>query len=69
MRLPAKQVPHSSIVGGGLTLCDRTGRARFIVNFMGTDAGIRAGVPYCYVEVHQDWGRVMGERIELEGAA
>lgn len=42
MRLTAKEVKHSSIVGGGLTLCDETGRARFIVNFMGTDAGIRA---------------------------
>lgn len=41
MRLHATNVPHSSIVGGGLCLCDRTGRARFIVNFMGTDAGIR----------------------------
>lgn len=41
MRLTAKQVPHSSVVGGGLTLCDANGRARFIVNFMGTTAGIR----------------------------
>lgn len=40
MKLIARQVKHSSIVGGGLTLCDGTGRARFIVNFMGTDAGI-----------------------------
>lgn len=41
MRLTAKPVPHSGIVGGGLMLCDATGRARFIVNFMGTTEGIR----------------------------
>lgn len=41
MRLSAKQIRHSSIVGGGLTLYDENGAARFIVNFMGTTAGIR----------------------------
>lgn len=40
MKLKAKALPHSSIVGGGLTLCDDAGRARFIVNFMGTTEGI-----------------------------
>lgn len=41
MRLTAKQVAHSSVVGGGLMLCDEKGAARFIVNFMGTTDGIR----------------------------
>jgi hypothetical protein len=40
MRLKAKVTPYSSIVGGGLTLLDEQGRARFIVNFMGTTEGI-----------------------------
>lgn len=40
MKLMAKTVPHSSVVGGGLMLCDEAGRARFIVNFMGTTEGI-----------------------------
>lgn len=36
-------VPYSSIVGGGLQLIDKaTGRAKFIVNFMGTTEGITA---------------------------
>ena len=40
MKLTCKDIPYSSIVGGGLTLVDDDGRARFIVNFMGTTAGI-----------------------------
>lgn len=40
MKLKAKLVPYSSIVGGGLTLTDDAGRAAFIVNFIGTTAGI-----------------------------
>lgn len=40
MRLSAQTVPYSSVVGGGLMLCDPTGRARFVVNFMGTTEGI-----------------------------
>jgi hypothetical protein len=35
VRLTAKEVKHSNVVGGGLMLCDATGRARFIVNFIG----------------------------------
>ena len=42
MRLRAREVKHSSIVGGGLMLLDETGAARFVVNFMGTTAGITA---------------------------
>lgn len=34
---------------------------------------VRAGVAYCYVEVHHDWGRLVGagkdERVELEVVA
>lgn len=41
MKLSASKVRHSSVVGGGLMLCDEKGRARFIVNFMGTTEGIR----------------------------
>jgi hypothetical protein len=40
MKLTAKTIPYSSIVGGGLMLCDQTGRARFIVSFRGTTEGI-----------------------------
>jgi hypothetical protein len=40
MRLFAKPVPHSNIVGGGLMLCSSNGQAHFIVNFMGAAAGI-----------------------------
>lgn len=42
MRLRAKEVKHSSVVGGGLMLLDEAGAARFIVSFMGTTAGITA---------------------------
>jgi hypothetical protein len=40
MKLKSKVVPYSSVVGGGLMLTDKDGAARFIVNFMGTTAGI-----------------------------
>lgn len=40
MRLTIQKTPYSSIVGGGLTLCDEAGRARFLVMFCGTTAGI-----------------------------
>lgn len=40
MKLKAQTVPYSGVVGGGLMLTDTTGRARFVVNFMGTTEGI-----------------------------
>lgn len=40
VRLSADMVPYSSIVGGGLTLKKIDGTAGFIVNFIGTTAGI-----------------------------
>lgn len=40
MKLTAKEVPYSSIVGGGLMLIDESGRAAFQVMFMGTTNGI-----------------------------
>lgn len=40
MKLHAKPIGYSSIVGGGLTLLDDAGRARFIVSFIGTTNGI-----------------------------
>lgn len=40
MKLTAKAVPYSSIVGGGLVFHDETGRARFIVSLRGTTEGI-----------------------------
>lgn len=40
MKLHAKRIPYSSIVGGGLTLIDDSGRHAFIVNFIGTTKGI-----------------------------
>lgn len=41
MRLRAKTVPYSSIVGGGLMLTDTiTGEARFIVTVRGVSGGI-----------------------------
>lgn len=55
MRLSAKKVPYSSIVGGGLTLCDQQGHARFIVNFMGTTAGIRPEETKALTEQFADW--------------
>lgn len=40
MKLRAKKVPYSGIVGGGLMLTTEGGAAAFIVNFMGTTRGI-----------------------------
>lgn len=40
MKLTPKVTPYSSVVGGGLMLCDETGRARFMVLFTGTTDGI-----------------------------
>lgn len=40
MKLTPKITPYSSVVGGGLMLCDEAGRARFIVTFLGTTDGI-----------------------------
>ena len=40
VQLNVQEVPYSSTVGGGLMLTDATGRARFIVMFMGTTEGI-----------------------------
>lgn len=40
IKLTAKPVPYSSIVGGGLTLLKEDGLAGFIVNFIGTSEGI-----------------------------
>ena len=43
MKLTANKTPYSSTVGGGLTLCDETGRARFMVLLCGTTEGITKG--------------------------
>jgi hypothetical protein len=40
MKLRAKVVPYSSIVGGGVTLLDEKGAARFILSLRGTTQGI-----------------------------
>lgn len=41
MKLRAIRIPYSSVVGGGLQLIDdKTRTARFVVNIMGTTAGI-----------------------------
>lgn len=40
VRLAADLVPYSSIVGGGLMLKEMSGKAAFIVNFIGTTQGI-----------------------------
>ena len=40
MKLTARTTGYSSVVGGGLMLCDDNGRARFLVNFIGTFEGI-----------------------------
>ena len=40
MRLYAKPVSYSSIVGGGLMLTDDAGQAQFMVMFRGTTQGI-----------------------------
>lgn len=40
MKLKAKIVPYSSVVGGGLMLTSEDGAAAFILNFMGPAKGI-----------------------------
>jgi len=40
VKLKASQTPYSSTVGGGLTLVDEKGRARFMVAIFGTTEGI-----------------------------
>lgn len=40
MKLSAREVPYSTVVGGGLMLLDEEGQAIFQVNFMGTSRGI-----------------------------
>ena len=55
MRLSAKEVPHSSTVGGGLTLCDPKGRARFIVAFIGAGNGIMPEETKALTEQFAHW--------------
>ena len=40
MKLTSNSVPYSSVVGGGLSLLDENGRARFQVVLIGTTDGI-----------------------------
>lgn len=40
MKLKANVVPYSSVVGGGLSLLDENGRARYQIMFIGTTDGI-----------------------------
>jgi hypothetical protein len=40
MRLIARKTPYSSVVGGGLSLQDETGRMRFLISICGTTQGI-----------------------------
>lgn len=40
MKLKCNIVPYSSIVGGGLSLLDESGRARYQIVFIGTTEGI-----------------------------
>lgn len=63
MKLKAEQTAYSSTVGGGLTLFDERGRARFMVAIFGTTEGItkeetaaigaalRSGIPADGIEV------------------
>lgn len=63
MKLKAEQTPYSSTVGGGLTLIDEAGRARFMVAIFGTTQGItkeetaaigaalRSGIPAVGIEI------------------
>lgn len=43
MKLQAKIVPYSSVVGGGIMLTSEDGAAAFILNFIGTTKGITKG--------------------------
>lgn len=40
MKLKAKQVPYSGVVGGGLLLTSEAGSAAFMIVFTGTTKGI-----------------------------
>lgn len=40
MKLKAKSIPYSGVVGGGLMLTNEDGSASFILNFIGTTKGI-----------------------------
>jgi hypothetical protein len=40
MKVRIKPTAYSSIVGGGLTIYDESGRARFLMSLMGTTEGI-----------------------------
>lgn len=40
MKLKAKLVPYSSVVGGGILLTDENGAARFQIILVGTTKGI-----------------------------
>lgn len=63
MKLKAQKTPYSSTVGGGLTLIDEAGCARFMVAIFGTTDGItkeetgaiaealRSGIPADGIEV------------------
>lgn len=55
MKLKATKVPFSSVVGGGLMLTDEKGRAAFIVNFMGTTAGITKEQASAMAEAFAKW--------------
>ena len=55
MKLNAKSIPFSSVVGGGLSLVDDSGRVRFIVNFMGSTAGITKEETAALAKQFGDW--------------
>lgn len=40
MKLKAKSIPYSGVVGGGLMLTSEDGATAFILNFMGASKGI-----------------------------
>lgn len=40
MKLDARLIPYSSVVGGGVSLLDQSGRARFQIMLIGTTDGI-----------------------------
>jgi uncharacterized protein YecA (UPF0149 family) len=60
MKLQARQVPFSSVVGSGLTLYDEKGRAAFIVNFMGTTQGITREQTEAMSAAFTDWVNEFG---------
>lgn len=40
MKLDARLIPYSSVVGGGVSLLDQSGRAKFQIMLIGTTDGI-----------------------------